>query len=215
MKKIKELICEHCLQVFYPTNKQWKAKRFNKRKKGSPITCSHECRIGIKGHKPKQEVECKNCGKLFFKNGFRIKKYPNHFCGSSCAAKFNNANKKFGIKRSKLEKFLEEQLISIYPNLEFHFNQKDMINSELDIYIPSLKLAFELNGIFHYEPIFGEESLRRIKNNDERKFQACLERGIEFCTIDASSQKQFNNKTSLKYLDIIINIIDKKLDSFV
>jgi len=46
----------------------------------------------------------------------------------------------------------------LYPDLVIHFNKKDAINSELDIYIPSLKLAFELNGIFHYEPIFGKEN---------------------------------------------------------
>ena len=62
--------------------------------------------------------------------------------------------------------WLEEQLTSLYPKLDIHFNRKDTIGSELDIYIPSLNLAVELNGIFHYEPIFGKDKLSKIKTND-------------------------------------------------
>ena len=83
----------------------------------------------------------------------------NNFCSRSCSATFNNKNKTYGTRRSKLEVFLEKELIKLYPDLLFHFNRKDTINSELDIYIPSLKLAFELNGIFHYEPIYGDNKL--------------------------------------------------------
>jgi hypothetical protein len=54
--------------------------------------------------------------------------------------------------------------------------------------------------------------LKRIKNNDNRKFQACLERGIELCIIDTTSQKVFKEKSSEKYLQIIKNIINKKLE---
>ena len=135
----------------------------------------------------------------------------NHFCTKSCAATFNNTHKKTGTRRSKLEKWIEEQLTSLYPNLAFKFNKKDDINSELDIFIPSLKLAFELNGVFHYEPIFGKQLLEKMENNDQRKLQACLERGIELCIIDTSKQTYFKPHTSQKYLDIIINIINAKL----
>ncbi len=45
---------------------------------------------------------------------------------------------------SKLEKWLALQLVTLYPNLDFHFNDKMTIKSELDIYLPSLKLAFEI-----------------------------------------------------------------------
>jgi len=159
-----------------------------------------------------KEVKCRNCNVSIRRKPSQIKrsKSKNFFCSKSCAAKYNNTHKKYGARRSKLEVWIEEQLTATYPKLEMHFNRKDAINSELDVYIPSLKLAFELNGIFHYEPIYGEEKLASIQNNDGRKFQACLEQGIELCLIDTSRQKYVKPKTSQKYLDIIISIINTK-----
>jgi len=171
--------------------------------------CSLQCKS--KAYSQKVHIQCKNCEKTFLKRINQIKKYPNSFCSSSCAATYNNTHKTHGYRRSKLEKFLETHLISKYPNLEFHFNRKDAINSELDIYIPSLKLAFELNGIFHYEAIYGVDQLKSIQNNDRRKFQACLEREIELCIIDVSSLSYFKPSNAQKYLDIVTNIINLKL----
>lgn len=118
-------------------------------------------------------------------------------------------HKKIGIRRSKLEIYLEKRLSFLYPNLKILYNDKAAINSELDIYISSLQLAFELNGIFHYEPIYGNKKLNQTQNNDERKFQACAENGISLCIIDTSQQKHFTEKSSQKYLKIICDIIDE------
>ena len=79
------------------------------------------------------------------------------------------------------------------------------------IYIPSIKLAFELNGIFHYEPIFGEEKLEKIKSNDQNKFLICKKNNINLCIINTCQQKYFKISTSQKYLDIIVFIINKNI----
>lgn len=133
------------------------------------------------------------------------------FCSQSCSATYHNTHKTKGIRRSKLEAWLEIQLNQLFPDLEIHYCRKDAINSELDIYFPSLKLAFELNGIFHYEPIYGQDKLSQIQNNDDRKFQACLEQGIELCILDVSKQGQFKEKTCFGYLEIICKIINLKI----
>jgi hypothetical protein len=156
-------------------------------------------------------VNCKNCNKQFFKILAEIKKGPNHFCSKSCAATYNNTHKTHGTRRSKLEQYLEEELIILYPDIHFDFNKKDTINSELDIYIPSLKLAIELNGIYHYEPIHGQDKLDQIQNNDHRKFQACLEKNIELLIIDTSSFGYFKINQANKFLSIITEIINKKI----
>ena len=167
--------------------------------------CSKQC-YGLSTKKNK-EVNCSNCEIIFKKKESQIKKTLNNFCSQSCAASYQQRHKSHGTRRSKLEVYLEEQLLLLFPTLEIHYNRKDTINSELDIYIPSLKLAFELNGIFHYEPIYGSDKLSQIQNNDNRKFQACLEQGIELCIIDASGLKYFKPTNAQKYLNIIVNLL--------
>jgi len=155
----------------------------------------------------KIEVSCKNCQTNFYKKKNQILKTKNNFCSKSCAATFNNKNKTFGIRRSKLEIYIEEQLKKDFPSLVFVFNSKEAIKSELDIFIPQLKLAFELNGIFHYEPIYGNSKLDKIQNNDKQKIITCFEQGIELCIIDTSSCKYLNNNNKIKYYKIVKDLV--------
>lgn len=170
--------------------------------------CSDACRRNAR--KTKKSVVCLNCNRVFEKLPNQIKKVKNNFCSLSCSATYNNKNKQSGNRRSKLECYLESQLNLLYPNLNILYNNKEIIGSELDIYISNLNLAFELNGIFHYEPIYGINKLEKIKENDSNKFKKCIERNISFCIIDTSSQKYFKESTSQKYLEIIVNIIKER-----
>jgi hypothetical protein len=201
------LKCHYCDNIFQCQKKRIKHYiKENKYNRGN--FCTKKCRSLYFNNST--IFTCINCGIEIIKPNSEIKKSNNHFCSQSCAAIYNNTHKTKGNRRSKLEIYLEGQLKLLYPDLEILFNNKDIINSELDIYIPSLKLAFELNGLFHYEPIFGENKLQQIQNNDNRKFQACLEQGIELCIIDTSQQKYFKEQTSKKYLNVIVNIIKNK-----
>jgi hypothetical protein len=199
---MKQLGCHNCSNLYDVNSDQWKAYRYNFKKKGVRHFCSEQCREEVRGYS--KPVTCKQCNTSFNKEKSRIEKSKNNFCSSSCNATYNNTHKTKGTRRSKLEVYLEKRLTEIYPDLEILYSDKTTIKSELDFYIPSLNLAFELNGIFHYEPIYGKDKLEKIQNNDHRKFQACLEQGIELCIIDSSGQK---------YLNIITNLVDSKLES--
>ncbi len=201
------LLCYNCNQEFFAQKKNILYEQKNNR--GRLKFCSWKCRNEY--ITTKTNVVCTNCDIIFQKELNQQKKSKNNFCSRSCNITYNNLHKKYGIRISKLEKYLQEELIKQYDNLEFLFNYKTIINSELDIYIPSIKLAFELNGIFHYEPIYGQEKLIQIQNNDQRKFQACVERDIELCIIDTSEFKNFKLKKAEKYLNIITMIINLKL----
>ena len=135
----------------------------------------------------------------------------NIFCNGSCRSSYLQAHKTFGYNRSKLELEIEKDITQKYPSLEIHYNRRDTILAELDVYIPSLKIAFELNGIFHYEPIYGNDKLEKTINNDNRKLLACTEKEIELCVIDSSGLKSMRNKKEVtKYLNIVTSIIDQK-----
>lgn len=198
--------CNYCQSLF--KRRQSQIKSDHKIHGRINHYCSNKCQAQTL--KTKIEVNCKQCGKLFLKIANQLKRHPNSFCNRSCSAKYNNTHKTKGTRRSKFEVYLSEILPIKYPSLQFHFNRIDAINAELDIFIPDLQLAFELNGIFHYEPIYGLEKLQRTQNNDNRKFQACLENKIELCIIDVSSVNYFKPEKVQSFVKIITDIIDLK-----
>lgn len=216
-KEIVPIICDHCGENF--TRSKFKVMDCKRPILGNNVVnwiwnkntkdiCTRRCLND--SQKNGTIKKCKECNKEIYVRNALLKQEKNRFCSQTCSATFNNRHKTHGTRRSKLEAWIEDRLIERYPNLEIHFNRKDAINSELDFYFPTLNLAFELNGIFHYEPIYGPDKLLRTQNNDDRKFQACIEKGIELCIIDSSSQKYFKIETSQKYLDIIINVVESK-----
>lgn len=159
----------------------------------------------------RQKIKCDNCNKTFEKQINQIKKSKHHFCCSSCAGTYHNAHKTHGCRRSKIEFWIEKELTKLYPNIPILYNDVKTAELELDIYIPTLFLAFELNGIFHYEPIFGLNKLSKTQCNDQSKFQKCIAKNIELCVIDISSLSYFKEQKAQKYLNIITSIIDSKL----
>lgn len=200
------LVCEHCGKIFYVYKKLIKSYiKLNKINRGR--FCSILC---MNLHKNKVVIcKCENCGKEFVRNYKEYIRSKNHFCSQSCSATYNNKHKTSGTRRSKLESYLEKELLKLYPNIEFIFNGKDIINSELDIFIPKYNLAFELNGIFHYKPIYGEDKFERIQNNDKEKLLLCEEKDIKLYVIDTSNQKHFKKETSQQFLNFICDKIEK------
>jgi hypothetical protein len=157
-------------------------------------------------------VTCKNCSKEFVKLANQIEKTKgNNFCSTSCAGKFNIEHRDFGIRRSQLEKWIESMLKEKFPDLEVLYNSKKEIKSEIDIYIPSLKLAIEISGPHHYFPIFGKQKLGDIQRNDHKKAERCKEKNIELIVINVSDMRQFRDIRLLTCTDQVVEEIRKRL----
>lgn len=182
------ITCENCGQPHYKAQcEMLKGLRRNKK-----FFCSRQCQHEYRS--TTQEVQCANCNVSFFKLPSQIVKTKNNFCSKSCAATFNNKNKKFGLRRSKIEKLIEQMLLLEYPELSFFCNQKDIIGLELDFYFQSLMLAIQANGPLHYQPIYGQIKLSQIQAMDEEKRKACQDRGITLIELDYSEDKYLNKK---------------------
>lgn len=191
------LNCPYCDRLF-------KVKRFllqRNIKAGRLKFCSAVC--SNLHQQNRITCRCDECGCEFERTKAWSNRIIRNFCSQTCSGRYNNKHKTFGVRRSKLECWIEAKLKSSFPELDFQFNKKDAIESELDVYIPSLKIAFELNGIYHYKPIHGEKVLLRIQRNDENKKVHCKNKKIELNIIDVSSQIRFAESNSEKFLKLI------------
>lgn len=91
------------------------------------------------------------------------------------------------------------------------YSDKSIIGSELDIYIPDLRLAIEINGVTHYKPIYGKAQFDRSQLRDKAKMASCKELDISLLQIDVSKQIAFKEQTSHPFLEQIIDAIDHHL----
>lgn len=176
------------------------------------ISCSHKCSNVIRDKKMgwgSRTSKCAECQQPVTRHLSQMKKSKSNqmFCNSSCFGIYNNKNKKHGTRRSKLENFLADEIRKQFPDLYFVCNDRTLIGYELDFWFPELKLAIELNGIVHYEPIYGNEKLERIQFNDKQKGILCLQNNTELCVIDTSSVNSLTVKVKSKYSDLIKQIL--------
>ncbi len=175
---------------------------------GSWANAIREAGLEPRFHQPLFTV-CANCSTTFYKRICEIKKTKNNFCSKSCAGFYNNAHKTTGTRRSKLEQWLEAHLGHLY-DFEIIYNKPHpAVGFELDIRVSSIDLAFEINGIHHYEPFYGVAKLNRIQTIDQLKVTRCDAIGIKLIVIDTRAQKHFSEATSWIYLTQICNEIDK------
>lgn len=113
-------------------------------------------------------------------------------------------------KGSSLERFLVAQLSVAGYTPEFH--KEAVIENEkmhIDIFLPKLQVAIELDGPTHYEPIFGEEQLLKVKDADNRKNGILLNNGMSVIRI-RHPKTSVNKWRKHKLLEDLKSILDTK-----
>jgi hypothetical protein len=70
----------------------------------------------------------------------------------------------------------------VFPDAIFQYNPIWLDQLTIDIYVPSCKVAFEYQGIQHFEAVErfgGEEGLQRRRISDTEKRELCIEQGVK------------------------------------
>ena len=198
-RKSTEIICEQCGIKFM--KETYELTRFKNH------FCSHKCSTDYNTAIGTFQTSCHNCGKTITKmlKDLRNSKSGKLFCSSSCSASFSNTERK-RVRRSKIETAFFEKLCSIFPDIDILPNDKIMLDGlEVDIAIPSLKLAIEWNGVIHFKPIYGDEGLRKAQTNDAKKKQLSNEKDINLIVIADLDSKQTTLNRALDEVKAIIN----------
>lgn len=158
-----------------------------------------------------QETICEFCSRKTYKLPCQIRQNKHHFCSLSCSSKYMQQNKSTGVNKSKMEIYLRGKIENKYKSLKPSFNSRKLFGMELDIYISQLNIAFEINGIFHYKPIFGIEKLVKTQTKDKIKQEECKKLGIDLFVIDITTMNVFNEKKADYFCKRIFSEIDKRI----
>lgn len=100
----------------------------------------------------------------------------------------NEVRVKFGFKKVgeawATETLLYQIVCQIFPKDKIyrHYRPDFLEYLELDVFIPSLNIGMEYQGIQHFEPVEhwgGEDSLNRVIQRDKKKKKLCSQNGIK------------------------------------
>lgn len=104
---------------------------------------------------------------------------------------------------SKLEKFLLSQLLKDGYKVEFHKEQM-LSNTKLhiDLFLPTMNIAIEVDGPSHFSPVWGQEALDRNQRYDTKKNGLLIGKGLKL--IRVKQMKDFSNaRASIVYSNLI------------
>jgi very-short-patch-repair endonuclease len=97
---------------------------------------------------------------------------------------------------SKLEKFLLKNLLAGGYKVDFH-KEQTLVNTKLqiDLFVPSIGTAIEVDGPSHFAPVWGEDALEKNKKYDNKKEGLIIGKGWNLIRI--KQQKDFSKARGL------------------
>lgn len=162
-------------------------------------------------NKEEFEKHQKRCRDIWNKMGDDEKKQMQSLAGK--------AIRRASVEGSRLENIIRDALIGEGYTVEFH--RKNIIANEkleVDIYIPTYKIAIEVNGPAHYFPVWGDESLQRHIDADKVKMGLLLTNGFRYIIVKAIRQtesKAIFKELTDKILAVVNEIIDTVPSNFI
>lgn len=112
---------------------------------------------------------------------------------------------------SMMEKYLVEALRKKGFTVNFH--AKGLIPSdtlEVDMFLPEIKTAIEIDGPAHFLPIWGEENLRKHQDADAKKEGLLINEGYVLIRV-----KQLDKNMSESRMETVLNAVLVEVDKIV
>lgn len=109
---------------------------------------------------------------------------------------------------SKLEKFLHTSLLNLGHKVDFH-KEHSLVTTKLqiDLFLPTINVAIEVDGPSHFAPVWGEQSLKRNISYDQKKEGLIIGKGWHLIRIKQT--KDFSPSRANLILDQISDILQK------
>ena len=114
---------------------------------------------------------------------------------------------------SKLEKFVLDDLIKNGYKVDFH-KEQNLLNTKLqiDLFLPQLNIAIEIDGPSHFLPVWGDDALARNIRYDNKKTGLLLGRG---CVIIRVKQtKDFSPSRARQICSTIVETVQRIQNKF-
>lgn len=114
-----------------------------------------------------------------------------------------NISSKYG---SKLERFLLAELTKLGYKVDFHKTYMlRNTNLTIDLLLPSLSTAIEVDGPNHFEPIWGEDDLQQTILSDQRKTGLILSENM--CLIRIKQDAKLTQRFMRNILASLLNVL--------
>jgi len=120
----------------------------------------------------------------------------------------NNAVRVTSKTGSKLEKFLLQELMNHGFVVEFHKEQSLVTTKlQIDLFLPTINTAIEIDGPSHFLPVWGEEALKKTQSYDQKKQGLILGKGLALIRIKQT--KDFSKSRASLILDELVILLNK------
>lgn len=121
--------------------------------------------------------------------------------------KANDAVRKSSKEGSKLEKFILNLLLQDGYKVIFH-QEQTLSNTKLqiDMVIPSINTAIEIDGPSHFLPVWGDDVLQRNVKYDNKKEGLIIGKGLYLIRIQQT--KEFSKTRALLVYDKLVNVLN-------
>jgi very-short-patch-repair endonuclease len=121
--------------------------------------------------------------------------------------KANQAVRESSKTGSKLEKFLYKGLLNNGYRVEQH--KENVLNTKLhiDLFLPTISVAIEVDGPSHFEPVWGEEALKRAQSYDNKKTGILIGKGIKLIRI--KQKKDYSKSRASVVLHNLLEAISR------